>query len=734
MSFKPLPLTTYNELLESFDKCNDALNKGYFMTAVQHATNGLDNLKKFERAFLTMRSTAYQQQGEFNQALNDAVMLQKQPFPFDSQGYIAAAQILYQQAKMEETIQTCDMLVSHNDTYRMYMAEVNIDQLILYKTLAIQRMKHRSDPVKKLSFDTLVLILNDLLFDDIIHCLHVSKAWQASIIHCASIKCLHKLLVTGKWVKNNQHYPGNRLCKSISLISNHVRELDVLFDSKEVQETLGNVPFHHLRSLGIVERGVMMHKEQLLSFLKNSSDTLEQITFGCENAPSIHQVLSICLNLKTLTYSSQASSDAFEPFYNEGQQRLLKHPSLTRLTLVFSRIREKQIRRILKITINLKELTICGCDSMAIGTLSQYGNHIQHITIGNPDFTLLLSNAESTISYPNQDINNNGCGINLLSSKFIDTNRFHHHTVDVSRCDTMTAGLLLSLLESKNQIAEYKVEALSISTNKMNDEITSAIDNGLHDWHRFSTFHSQHLRSFKITFSKSTEAIFASVIQQCPALEEICLQGSSLPTHVLYTAMKSLRALRCLGIGNMNDNGEDIFDTVISTAENQQHMRSFFEYHVLLLGSGNNNYNNNCNRSSLEQVRLSSFSYLETETWRMLLRIGTLRSLCLMGLHLLDEPDVELILDTLTKSPPPLLEDLTICYLDNVKDHNINRMDFTCIRLKHCYFITTSGLIHLCNNAKKLKELEIRFGHNIEREPIEILTRKRNIRLIWKGY
>ena len=113
----------------------------------------------------------------------------------------------------------------------------------------------RTDIVKKLPQEIVTLILNQLDFDDILNCIHVSKHWRQRVCDDSAIVRRHVILDV-KTREKSGSFSSEFYKSSVRLLSSGVTnlEMNAHFDKSEQIEIVHMMPnmlFNNLRKLTI---------------------------------------------------------------------------------------------------------------------------------------------------------------------------------------------------------------------------------------------------------------------------------------------------------------------------------------------------------------------------------------------------------------------------------------------------------------------------------------------------
>ena len=229
----------------------EALYGGNLTTAITRATMALDNLPQIEQELLTVRTTAYRHQKKFNEAYNDALVLQEK-MPNEFRGYIEAAQCLFQQEKISEAIETCESILPGR-VVKFYTRIPEHKALLKLRKVAKYKLNQRVDLMKKLPYDIIMAILNQLTFGDILNCINVSKLWRQYILGCETSR-VQNLVLTDEMMTDHFNQTGSSLYRAVQLISDQVTSLKIDCSESRVRDVvnlLNNVSFPHIRSLEV---------------------------------------------------------------------------------------------------------------------------------------------------------------------------------------------------------------------------------------------------------------------------------------------------------------------------------------------------------------------------------------------------------------------------------------------------------------------------------------------------
>ncbi|KAI7850258.1 hypothetical protein BDC45DRAFT_518878 [Circinella umbellata] len=661
----------------------DALSAGNLATAIRRATMALENLPQIEQELLAIRTTAYRRQKKFSEAYNDALILQKK-MPNDFRGYAEAALSLFEQEKLSETIETCESILPKH-TIKFYKHIPEYKALIKLREESKHKLNQRVDLMKRLPYDIAISILNQLTFNDILNCLDVSKLWRQYILGCETIKVQNVILtdemMTDYFTRTGSSSPSS-LYRAVQLISDQVMSLKINCSESQVEEVanlLHNVSFHHLHSLEVGEDiGKWL---PIATLLRNSSRALEQLYLDTSCEITLYEILDICQNIQfvkcgTPLHPVKLSDTKRDKLY-------LHSTTLTHLHIITKGIRDEDIGHILKGIINLRELMIAEDNPVFLNILYKHGSrNLSHICFRPEGLHKNPSNDED-------DVN-------------IDTTQYNR-TIDIHYCDNVTADLLLLLLK-----VQECTEALSL---------TVAPDI-LQDWSEVAYFGSFHLRYLKFSFTKETEIVFASMIRNCPSLEQVIIHTISHPPRLLLRAIQSsLPKLRCFAIENSSEYAKGNPNIAIDDDE----LWTFFQYYVSL---------GNC--SSLQEVRLRNLFNVQLSTLLQLTKLEKLKVIHLIGLYpYFDNPGISPAIRALAASSLPLLEYLVFDG-DDIKDYDIQDLDYTVLRLEYLPHVTKVGIEGIMNRSKKLRKLIIHKCEKLDRDVMEDLVAKRkNIRLVY---
>ena len=357
-----------------------------------------------------------------------------------------------------------------------------------------------------------------------------------------------------------------------------------------------------------------------------------------------------------------------------------QHPSLTYLYIDihnYSIAPIEEFKQVLERAINLQEITIVdrGVSVDTLRLINRYGSkHLRHICINTPS-----------------DLYNTSFDSDVYSDTVIDTSRFHY-TVDVHNCLGLTAEILLPLVNHSMDM-KHKLSAVSF---------TLVEDSRLQDWSSFRYFTSPCLRFMRFSFTKETEDVFATVIHNCPTLEEVSIfRLLCPPSNITMDALKALPALKCFAIENV---ASELFDHGLGNifvAECIEYVpdtviQEFFTYHVLM-----------DNRSTLEEVRLRHISGFKLATFDTLFKIKSLKRLNFAGRDILGyRQDFGSAITSIKGSLLPVqLEHLVLDEVQNITDYDLQFLDFPSITLATMDDWTITGIKQMIEHAKKLKEL-----------------------------
>ncbi|KAI7847145.1 hypothetical protein BDC45DRAFT_527005 [Circinella umbellata] len=313
---------------------------------------------------------------------------------------------------------------------------------------------------------------------------------------------------------------------------------------------------------------------------------------------------------------------------------------------------------------------------------------------------------------------------------YIDTSCYDY-TIDVHNWGSKaTASLLLQLINHSIDMKQ-KIKALSLSLAHC-----SQVD----DWNAFKYFTAPCLQYLRFSFTEQTEEIFASVIRNCPTIQDISIfRLLSPPTDIIIDALITLPLLQCFAIENIkNEVFEDehySFDYYydydffpISYSDiNSVPIQRFFQYHVSL-----------DNQSTLQEVRLRHIQNLDPSAFYTLYKIKSLKSLNFAG------PDVlygirhyqggsnavgwaTVITDKQECLLPDQIEDLVLEDSKAISDSDLEFLDIPSITIGELSALKITAIQKMMTNAQKLKKLTV-FDYGEFQEDGEILedTAKRN--------
>ena len=420
----------------------------------------------------------------------------------------------------------------------------------------------------------------------------------------------------------------------------------------------------------------------IANLLKSSSHALEEIYLDASCGITLYEILNMCQNIRIVKCSTPLYP--FKLLDTRQDEFYLYSTTLTHLHITTKGTRDEDIERILKGIINLRELMIAEDNPDFLNVLYKHGSrNLSHVCFRPEGLDKNPPDDEDDVD--------------------IDTTQFDR-TIDIHHCDNITADLLLLLLKGQRC-----TEALSL---------TVAPDSSLEDWNTVAYFASFHLRYLKFSFTEETEIAFASMIRNCPSLEQIIIHTVSHPPRLLlHTIQSSLPKLRCFAIENTPEHAKGNPSAAIDNNE----LSNFFQ-HYESLG----------NRSPLEEIRLRNLFNVRTSTLLQLTKLEKLRTIHLVGLHYdFDDPGISPVIRALAAVSLPLLEYLVIDG-DDLMDYDIQGLDCTVLKLEYLPHITETGIEGITNHSKKLRKLIIRDCEKLDRDVMEDLVAKRkNIKLVY---
>ncbi|KAI9262381.1 hypothetical protein BDA99DRAFT_511054 [Phascolomyces articulosus] len=682
-----------NQLTMPIHMAEHSLRDGHLATAIKCSTVALENLHEIQCELLSIRVAAYQRQGNFSKAHDDAVILQKE-MPNDFRGYVYAAESLLKQEKMIEAIDTCEAILPRRRT-KFYARIPQHQALWRLRKTAIYNQRHRMDPIKKLPYDVITVILDQLILSDILCCMNVSKTWCYCILACC-VKNLNSLEFSdkddGNKVMDYFYDKPTEFYRAIQLLSDQVKELKIHCYSnpkiKEVSSLLGNLPFRHLQSLSVDDCDDV--DPILPTLLNNSKYTLKNLYLGNTCKVNVNEILDLCPNIAML----QCSAPIYPLEYNntKHQQIQLLHPhsNLTHLHITTKGIQIKNLKQILKYASNLHKLTLAEENPNILRVFHrQYNNHLRHICL----------HPEGTSPHNNSD------------SEYIDTTRFNG-TIDIYHCYNVNSGLLLPIMNNQR-----RTEALSLTVSP---------ECHLEDWAGFSTFASPYLRYIKLSFTQETEDVFANIVSHCPSLEEILIHNLSHPPRLfLYSVKYSLPNLRCFGIENSPDHARGNPNIAVG----DHALREFFAHYASL------EEKNTSSLCSLEEIRLRNVSNVETATLLQLVKIHSLKAIHIVGLdHDFVRPSKAPVMRELARKAKGLYS-FNCLVLDghDITDQDMEGLDCTVLRLERMPLITKEGMKDLLERSKKLKTLTIFECEKLDRDVMmDLVADIKRIQLVYE--
>ena len=387
----------------------------------------------------------------------------------------------------------------------------------------------------------------------------------------------------------------------------------------------------------------------------------------------LHEITEYCPNLKKLTYDTPGILEYY------GGPMLTQ---LTELRIYGSEVEPEEVESILTNMPGIRELSIGHCKSIVLRTLYKLGDNLRYISL-NPD------RFQPGNMFPEEENSNN------MSA--VTSTRKYDCMLDVHYCMGITAALLLPLLDKHRQ-----TEALTVN-------VTASEPNNADKWRPFADFGSSRMLYMKFGFTPDTEEIFASAVRNCPNLQEFEMRECS-PTHIMYSALRSLAGLKRFVIINDMEEPKPLVD--------DHDLRAFFEYHAALGDS-----------SSLEEVSLRYTDSVEASTIHLLSKIKSLKRIDLAGPFLEGKMSIDMALQTLTISSLPLLDTIRLEAIP-VIDEGIGKMDCRVIQLAYLDGITTSGVEGLISNSRRLKVLELQDNEEVDIDKLRLITEHNYVRLI----
>ncbi|KAI7854592.1 hypothetical protein BDC45DRAFT_535174 [Circinella umbellata] len=699
---------TIAKFLTSFKNVEDSLHERNLQTLEEHSTKVLHSLKDIETKLQFIRVKAYLQHGEISTARTIAQSIQRTP-SYKSES-IQLIHKLMEEKRYLDAIEMCDIFKLITVNQDQLKIEGENDEIVELRQKAMEKLKNSSriDVMTKFPPEIRTLILDQLDFIDILSCIRVSKDWRHFIFN--DLPNIRQVILDEKTRQKSGSFCSQFYKSSMQVLSDGVKSLKIDYQGyKEEIEVdiltmLTSVSFNNLRVLIVLFRH--FPEEQFRNILRNSCHTLEEVhlnevTFTC------NEILDICPKLKRLSYETYDILPQQQP-----------QPQYSSLMYLYIHItggyEAEGFKQVLKRLTNLEEIIIqtrrSNVDSLRL--IHQYGSkHLRHIRLNGP-----------SPLYTPYDV------LTTYDETFIDTSRFDY-TIDVHDCLLMTATLLLDLINhSVNMKQKIKAVALCLTP-----------DSRLDDWNSFKYFTSPCLQYIKFSFTKETEEIFASVILNCPTLEEVNIfRLLSSPSNITMDALRSLPVLKCFAIENVEsefyprfvpemlyDDDDDDDGFVPDCIKNVDDIiiRQFFTYHALL-----------DNHSTLQEVRLRHISNLEPETFEALFKIKSLKSLNFAGSDLLsNNHSFGSVISSEEKSLlPSELENLVLHDVNRITNDDLQFLDCSNILLAKLYGVTIDGIKVMMENSKRLKKLTVRrcgrtMDAHRQREEVKDIVKRKNI-------
>ncbi|KAG2228054.1 hypothetical protein INT45_012078 [Circinella minor] len=611
---------------ELFYKSNQSLRNAAYQDAVIQSSLALDELTEKTVDTLNIRAIAFGKSANYDQGIRDASRMVELA-PTSPKGYTCMAELYAMQGKQKLAIEIIEKGIEK-------IPQTGGDEDSVYQQLSIQRQifldqqNQRIDLITLLPFDILPKIMSYLPTYMRVICINVSHSWRSRIRQCSSI--------WRKMIIDHSDYDDARVYHNLSHVSDQVRELSL-------RGFIEHTPFEFLKSLKIgyftnlrtlaLRRSRITSANELFQGLEQIRGTLKNlILISIQNDPiHLDTVLSVCTNLSTFKY--------------KGSQLLISRPSTLPISpqLISLELETGVIIR----TAQLEPLIRC-CPNIQ----NLYSLSFNLYTLMNDD------------TYTS---NNNNSNINDM----VPTTGLRK--LNIHRVEAIGAVNLAPLLMKSSETLEELVL-------NMDDDVGP-----VQLWHPLTTFSLPKLRKLRCQVRPIMQHTLATIIRQCPQLQDVVFDYSEYIGNQIFDALAELSKLQRIemnSVSEINDVG----------------LVQFLEKHGAL-----------GEQSTLKVFETDGFSNITDEALTYLADVMTLEKLRLDGCSSVTAHGMEQFVERV--KPDCALQTVMLCNMEAVTDTMIQglcKLEHLCdVQLARLKNITDQSIADLVSTSLSLQSLWI---------------------------